>query len=65
MYELPFPELKTEEDYWNTYIMQGTEEEISNYDFLTREIFISSYSLAKIDMYNRKIKTYTQMEALN
>ena len=61
MYELPFPELKTEEDYWNTYIMQGTEEEISNYDFLTREIFISSYSLAKIDMYNRKIKTYNKL----
>ena len=61
MYEIPFPELKTEEDYWNTYIMQGTEEEISNYDFLTREIFISSYSLAKIDMYNRKIKTYNKL----
>ena len=61
MYELPFPELKTEEDYWNTYIMQGTEEEISNYDFLTREIFISSYSLAKIDMYNRKIKIYNKL----
>ena len=61
MYELPFPELKTEEDYWNTYVMQGTDEEISHYDFLTREIFISSYSLAKIDMYNRKIKIYNKL----
>lgn len=61
MYELPFPELKTEEDYWATYVMQGTDEEISHYDFLTREIFISSYSLAKIDMYNRKIRTYNKL----
>lgn len=61
MYKLPFPELKTEEDYWDTYIMQGTDEEISNYDFLTREIFISSYSLAKIDMYNRKTATYNKL----
>ena len=57
MYELPFPEFKTEEDYWNSYTMQGTAEEISHYDFLTREIFVSSYSLAKIDLYNRRIKT--------
>ncbi|WP_295155023.1 DUF2723 domain-containing protein [uncultured Brachyspira sp.] len=61
MYELPFPELKTEEDYWNSYTMQGTAEEISHYDFLTREIFVSSYSLAKIDMYNRRIKTYQKL----
>lgn len=61
MYELPFPELKTEEDYWNSYTMKGTAEEISHYDFLTREIFVSSYSLAKIDMYNRKIKTYQKL----
>lgn len=60
-YELPFPELKTEEDYWDSYVMQGSAEEISNYDFLTREIFISSYSLAKIDLYNRKIKTYNKL----
>ena len=61
MYELPFPELKTEEDYWNSYTMKGTAEEISHYDFLTREIFVSSYSLAKIDMYNRRIKTYQKL----
>lgn len=61
MYELPFPEFKTEEDYWNSYTMQGTAEEISHYDFLTREIFVSSYSLAKIDMYNRKIKMYQKL----
>ena len=61
MYELPFPEFKTEEDYWNSYTMQGTPEEISHYDFLTREIFVSSYSLAKIDMYNRRIKTYQKL----
>lgn len=61
IYELPFPELKTEEDYWDSYVMQGSAEEISNYDFLTREIFISSYSLAKIDLYNRKIKTYNKL----
>lgn len=61
MYELPFPELKTEEDYWDSYTMKGTAEEISHYDFLTREIFVSSYSLAKIDMYNRKIKTYQKL----
>ena len=61
MYELPFPEFKTEEDYWNSYTMQGTAEEISHYDFLTREIFVSSYSLAKIDMYNRRIKTYQKL----
>ncbi|WP_157151231.1 DUF2723 domain-containing protein [Brachyspira sp. SAP_772] len=61
MYELPFPELKTEEDYWDSYTMKGTAEEISHYDFLTREIFVSSYSLAKIDMYNRRIKTYQKL----
>lgn len=61
MYELPFPELKTEEDYWASYTMKGTAEEISHYDFLTREIFVSSYSLAKIDMYNRRIKTYQKL----
>ncbi|OEJ13674.1 hypothetical protein BFL38_02690 [Brachyspira hampsonii] len=61
MYELPFPEFKTEEDYWNSYTMQGTAEEISHYDFLTREIFVSSYSLAKIDLYNRRIKTYQKL----
>ncbi|WP_456059525.1 protein O-mannosyl-transferase family [Brachyspira pilosicoli] len=61
MYELPFPELKTEEDYWNSYTMKGTAEEISHYDFLTREIFVSSYSLAKIDMYNIRIKTYQKL----
>ena len=61
MYELPFPELKTEEDYWESYTMKGTAEEISHYDFLTREIFVSSYSLAKIDMYNRRIKTYQKL----
>ncbi|MEI0530270.1 DUF2723 domain-containing protein [Brachyspira pilosicoli] len=61
MYELPFPELKTEEDYWNSYTTKGTAEEISHYDFLTREIFVSSYSLAKIDMYNRRIKTYQKL----
>ena len=61
MYELPFPQFKTEEDYWNSYTMQGTPEEISHYDFLTREIFVSSYSLAKIDMYNRRIKTYQKL----
>lgn len=61
MYELPFTELKTEEDYWNSYTMKGTAEEISHYDFLTREIFVSSYSLAKIDMYNRRIKTYQKL----
>lgn len=61
MYELPFPQFKTEEDYWNSYTMQGTAEEISHYDFLTREIFVSSYSLAKIDMYNRRIKTYQKL----
>ena len=61
MYELPFPQFKTEEDYWNSYTMQGTPEEISHYDFLTREIFVSSYSLAKIDMYNRKIKLYQKL----
>ena len=61
MYELPFPQFKTEEDYWNSYTMQGTAEEISHYDFLTREIFVSSYSLAKIDMYNRKIKMYQKL----
>ncbi len=61
MYDLPFPELKTEEDYWSSYVMQGTPEELSNYDFLTREIFVSSYSLAKIDLYNRRIKTYQKL----
>lgn len=61
MYDLPFPELKTEEDYWSRYVMQGTPEELSNYDFLTREIFVSSYSLAKINLYNRRIKTYQKL----
>ncbi len=61
MYELPFPQFKTEEDYWNSYTMQGTAEEISHYDFLTREIFVSSYSLARIDLYNRRIKTYQKL----
>lgn len=64
MYELPFPELKTEEDYWNSYKIQGDPKDIANYDFLTREIFVSSYGLAKIDMYNRKIKMYEKLIAL-
>lgn len=61
MYPLPFEDLKTDEDYWSSYVMRGTPEEISHYDFLTREIFVSSYSLAKIDLYNRRIKMYNQL----
>lgn len=61
MYPLPFENLKTDEDYWASYVMKGTPEQIAHYDFLTREIFVSSYSLAKIDLYNRHIKMYNTL----
>ena len=56
-----FENLKTEEDYWNSYTINGTPEEQSQWDFLTREIFVSSYGLAKIEFYNGVINRYNQL----
>lgn len=63
MPQQPFPELKTEEDYWASYRMHGSVEEQSYWDFLTREIFVSSYGVAKIDLYKRQIKKYENLIA--
>lgn len=59
--DLIFGGLETEEDYWDSYVMHGTTEEQTEWDFLTREIFISSYGLAKIDLYNRRISMYNRL----
>ena len=59
--DLIFGGLETEEDYWDSYTMHGTPEEQTEWDFLTREIFISSYGLAKIDLYNRRINMYSRL----
>ncbi len=57
MYELPYENLKTSEDYWNMYTIRGKMEDRVNWDYLTREIFIN-YASSRIEGYDEQIKDY-------
>ena len=57
MYPLPYPNLKTDEDYWDMYTVRGQMEERKYWDYLTREIFIN-YASTKIESYDIVINNY-------
>lgn len=57
MYELPYENLKTSDDYWNMYTIRGENSERVNWDYLTREIFIN-YASSRIEEYDNQINAY-------
>lgn len=57
----PFEDIKTDEEYWASYRIRGSVAEQRNWDFLAREIFVSSYAIARIEMYDRRIEQYNRL----